>query len=67
MNKWCPSCDIDILEEKCEKCGTSLNVNRPPVHTVQEDFEHFLSYSGLFSEDQSVKDKLFLAFEAAWR
>jgi hypothetical protein len=36
------------------------------THTVREDFEHFLSYSGLWSEEQSVKDKLFMAYEAAY-
>jgi hypothetical protein len=35
-------------------------------HTVEEDFEHFLSYSGLRSQPQETIDKLFKAFVAAW-
>ena len=35
-------------------------------HTMQEDFEHFLSYSGLWREPDEIKAKLFQAFEAAW-
>ena len=70
-NKWCPSCDVDVLYEKCETCDSSLNIERGLVswseHTVQEDFEHFMSYSGMLQEEQSVKDKLFIAYEAAWR
>jgi len=35
-------------------------------HTMQEDFEHFMSYSGLWRETDEVKAKLLLAFDAAW-
>jgi len=36
------------------------------THTIQEDFDHFLSYSGYWQESAEVKEKLFKAFEAAW-
>ena len=36
------------------------------AHTIEEDFEHFLSYSGLSSESAKVKDKLFKAYETNW-
>jgi hypothetical protein len=36
-------------------------------HSIQEDFEHFLSYSGLRKESAEVIDKLRQAFEAAWK
>ena len=35
-------------------------------HTAQEDFEHFLSYSGLWREHQDTKNLLWKAYEAAW-
>ena len=35
-------------------------------HTAQEDFEHFLSYSGLWKKDQETKSILWKAYEAAW-
>jgi len=35
-------------------------------HTVDEDFEHFLSYSGMRNEPQDTLRKLYLAFKAAW-
>ena len=35
-------------------------------HTLEEDFAHFLSYSKMSGESQEVKDKLYLAFKAAW-
>lgn len=35
-------------------------------HTVEEDFEHFLSYSGYWKEDEETKIKLMDAFKAAW-
>ena len=35
-------------------------------HTVEEDFEHFLSYSGLRNNPQDVVEKMKIAFEAAW-
>lgn len=34
-------------------------------HTDREDFDHFLSYSGLYNEPEDVKVKLFQAFQAA--
>ena len=58
------------LELHCENCKkeTVILSTRPlsREHTVQEDFEHFLSYSGLWSKEQPIKDKLFTAYEAAW-
>lgn len=35
-------------------------------HTVQDDFEHFLAYSGFAVETEEVKTKLFQAYEANW-
>lgn len=35
-------------------------------HTIQEDFEHFLAYSGFAVETEEVKAKLFQAYEANW-
>jgi hypothetical protein len=35
-------------------------------HTMEEDFQHFLTYSGLRNEPSDVIDKLRLAFEGAW-
>lgn len=36
------------------------------THTIQEDFEHFLAYSGFAVETEEVKAKLFQAYEANW-
>jgi hypothetical protein len=33
---------------------------------MEEDFQHFLSYSGLSSESPETIEKLHRAFEAAW-
>ena len=79
----CPDCDKYVnlvavlipmredLELYCENCNkeTTILSTRPLAseHTVQEDFEHFLSYSGLRTEPQSVKDVLFETFVAARR
>lgn len=46
--------------------GPTIGPERYTMHTVHEDFEHFLSYSGLRKEPQSVIDKMRMAFEAAW-
>ena len=35
-------------------------------HTVKEDFEHFLSYSGLSKQPDNIQVMLFQAFLAAW-
>jgi len=35
-------------------------------HTVDEDFDHFLSYSGMRNEPQDTLRKLYIAFKAAW-
>lgn len=35
-------------------------------HTLQDDWKHFLSYSGYWKESDEVKAKLLLAFGAAW-
>ena len=38
-----------------------------PAHSVRDDFEHFLSYSGMrLSESPETIEKLFRAFFAAW-
>lgn len=36
-------------------------------HTIEEDFDHFLAYSGLAAESNETKAKLFLAYEANWK
>lgn len=36
------------------------------LHTVDEDFEHFLSYSNLRNEPKETRQKMYLAFNAAW-
>lgn len=36
------------------------------THTLQQDFEHFLSYSGLSSESEDVRAKLLVAYTANW-
>lgn len=36
------------------------------VHSLNEDFEHFLSYSKLSTQPLDMIQKLRLAFEAAW-
>jgi len=38
----------------------------PKKHTLEEDFDHFLSCSGFRNESQEIIDKLKKAFEAAW-
>lgn len=38
----------------------------PPAHTCEDDFQHFLSYSGLSNEPKAVIEKMRLAFAAAW-
>ena len=35
-------------------------------HTVQDDFQHFLSYSGLRKEPPDVIEKMYSAFFVAW-
>ncbi|WP_425294462.1 hypothetical protein, partial [Mesomycoplasma ovipneumoniae] len=35
-------------------------------HTSEDDFAHFLSYSGLSAEPAAVIDQLRLAFAATW-
>jgi hypothetical protein len=35
-------------------------------HTMEEDFQHFLTYSGLGNEPPEVIEKMRLAFSAAW-
>ena len=35
-------------------------------HTVEEDFQHFLSYSGYHRLDADTQEKLRIAFAAAW-
>lgn len=35
-------------------------------HTVSDDFEHFLSYSGFHAEPPHIIEKLKRAYEAAW-
>lgn len=36
------------------------------THTLEQDFEHFLAYSGFAVETEEVKAKLFQAYEANW-
>ena len=36
-------------------------------HTVREDFQHFLAYSGMGLESEAKQELMFKAFEAAWR
>ena len=36
------------------------------THTMQEDFEHFLSYSGLRNESPDVVEKMRIAFQAGY-
>jgi hypothetical protein len=36
------------------------------MHTIQEDFDHFLSYSGNSFETENIKRELFKAYEANW-
>jgi hypothetical protein len=36
------------------------------ARTIEEDFQHFLSYSGLSGERPDVIEKMRRAFEAAW-
>jgi hypothetical protein len=36
------------------------------TRTLQQDFEHFLSYSGLASESEDVRAKLLVAYTANW-
>ena len=33
------------------------------THTIKEDFEHFLSYNGLWNETEKIREKLFLAYQ----
>lgn len=42
-----------------------LSVKAGP-HTMEEDFQHFLTYSGLRSQPVDVVEKLRVAFDAAW-
>lgn len=35
-------------------------------HTLEDDWQHFLSYSGLRNEPADVLNKMRRAFEAAW-
>ena len=37
-----------------------------PEHTAQDDFNHFLSYSGHWQDSEETKAALFEAFLAAW-
>ena len=37
-----------------------------PQHTMEEDFQHFLRYSGLRNEPPDVIEKMRKAFDAAW-
>lgn len=58
------------LELFCNTCHkeTVLLLTRPLAteHTIQECFDHFLSYSGFSEVLPDVKGKLRLAFFAAW-
>lgn len=43
-------------------------IDKPgPFHTLEEDFQHFLSCSGLSSEYSDVIDKLRIAFSENWK
>jgi hypothetical protein len=39
---------------------------RTTQHAMAEDWEHFLSYSGMWREPEEIKSKLLQAFHAAW-
>jgi hypothetical protein len=41
-----------------------MDADRPAPHTLQADFEHFLSYSGLWREPTEIREKLLIAFAA---
>ena len=36
------------------------------MHTIEEDFDHYLAYSNQHGAESSLKEKLFKAFEASW-
>jgi hypothetical protein len=37
------------------------------AHSLEQDFEHFLSYSGLSAESEDLRSKLLMAYEANWK
>lgn len=41
-------------------------VPQASAHTIEDDFQHFLSYSNLSFEPEEVKEKLLKAYEANW-
>lgn len=61
------SLQLHTLEELDSRADDSQNHDKStPDHTAQDDFDHFLSYSGMFNEPQFIKNKLWKAFEAGW-
>lgn len=63
------SLELRTLYEKAVKeagCAEEPLQSPQVAHTIEEDFQHFLSYSGLSGEDPLVIGKLRQAFEAAW-
>ena len=49
-----------------EEAISVWSFNREQKHTVEEDFAHYLSYSGQSNVDKELKDKLFDAYKASW-
>lgn len=50
-----------LIDESIDAAGGETGTG---VHTLAEDFAHFLSYSGLWREDEETRAKLWEAFKA---
>lgn len=42
-----------------------IDTAKESTHTPKEDFQHFLSYSGMWKEDKETLEKMFIAYCAA--
>lgn len=49
------------------KAATVGDVNPAECHTLEEDFQHFLSYTGLASESADTIDKVRIGFAENWK
>lgn len=64
---WVISYDDDGLTAKCNECGETHDLvpMLSSLHSQEEDFQHFLSYSNLSKESEDTVQKLRMAFDAA--
>lgn len=57
---------VDIIMPQVDiECDAVIQ--EAPAHTLDEDFDHFLSYSGLHGESDDVKAKIKIGYADQWK